>query len=62
MNAPGGQRYTHPMQAAPEIVRQRRFDRVINEIAIGYSPEQADNRKEKRWPDFAPHVRSHSSP
>src|SRR3954447_10677290 len=58
MNTPGGQRYAHPMQAAPEIIRQCRFDRIVKEVAINQSPEQADNRQENSWPDHAPHVRS----
>src|SRR5215207_7104968 len=58
MNTPASQRHAHPVKTTPEIVRQRPFDRIIDEIAIDYSPEQADNRQVNSWPDHAPHVRS----
>ena len=58
MNAPAGQRHTHPVKTASQIIRHRGFDRRVGEIAIGHPPKQAAQGDDYRRSYRAPHVSS----
>ena len=58
MNAPAGQRYTHRVKAAAEIIQYRGFDRKVKEIAIGQPRKEASHGKNDGGIYRAPHVSS----
>jgi hypothetical protein len=58
MNYPAGQRQPHPMDAAAQVIRERGFARIVDEVPISAAHNQADHGQNDPGCQRSPHLTS----
>ena len=56
VNRPAGERETHAMEAATDVVCERGFARIVGKVAIDAACEQSYSGQNDRWRQRPPHV------
>ncbi len=56
MHRPAGERQPHAMEAAAQVIRERGFARIVDEVAIGAARNQAEQGKNDPRCQSSPHL------